>query len=184
MGKGAPLNRRNATSHLAHDAMSQVRWRSDKGNGQHGFLRLLSAVCRWPRRFVLRLRAIHEGPAPARQFSKARTGWSTGLPLRTTGNMPRFALSEVVLLGIPNRSPSHGRHAQGVLNVFLSKVERCCRPSDAASRVIEKMAWVQGKSRRGRMGVEPTSEGSTPTHTILKIGEATGPHPPPGGRRV
>lgn len=29
------------------------------------------------------------------------------------------------------------------------------------------------------MGVEPTSEGITPTHTILKIGEATGPLPPP-----
>jgi hypothetical protein len=32
------------------------------------------------------------------------------------------------------------------------------------------------------MGVEPTSEGSTPTHTVLKTGEATGPHPPPCGR--
>lgn len=32
---------------------------------------------------------------------------------------------------------------------------------------------------RGRMGVEPTSEGNTPTHTVLKTGEATGPHPPP-----
>jgi hypothetical protein len=31
------------------------------------------------------------------------------------------------------------------------------------------------------MGVEPTSEGSTPTHTVLKTGEATGPHPPPRG---
>jgi hypothetical protein len=30
------------------------------------------------------------------------------------------------------------------------------------------------------MGVEPTSEGNTPTHTVLKTGEATGPHPPPG----
>lgn len=29
------------------------------------------------------------------------------------------------------------------------------------------------------MGVEPTSEGSTPTHAVLKTGEATGPHPPP-----
>ena len=32
------------------------------------------------------------------------------------------------------------------------------------------------------MGVEPTSEGSTPTHTVLKTGEATGPHPPPTRR--
>jgi hypothetical protein len=34
------------------------------------------------------------------------------------------------------------------------------------------------------MGVEPTGEGSTPTHTVLKTGEATGPHPPPGEGRV
>ncbi len=32
------------------------------------------------------------------------------------------------------------------------------------------------------MGVEPTSEGNTPAHTVLKTGEATGPHPPPGRR--
>jgi hypothetical protein len=32
---------------------------------------------------------------------------------------------------------------------------------------------------RGRMGVEPTGAGSTDAHTVLKTGEATGPHPPP-----
>ena len=120
MGKGAPLNRRNAASHLAHDGVSQVRWRSDKGNGQHGFLRHLSAVCTCPRRDLLRIGPIRKGPAPACQFSKAQTGTHTRLPLRTTGNMLRFALSEVVFLGIPTRSPSHGRHSRGVLNVLLS----------------------------------------------------------------
>ena len=29
------------------------------------------------------------------------------------------------------------------------------------------------------MGVEPTSAGITDTHTVLKTGRATGPHPPP-----
>jgi hypothetical protein len=29
------------------------------------------------------------------------------------------------------------------------------------------------------MGVEPTGAGSTAAHTVLKTGEATGPHPPP-----
>ncbi len=32
---------------------------------------------------------------------------------------------------------------------------------------------------RGRMGVEPTGAGITDAHTVLKTGEATGPHPPP-----
>ena len=31
------------------------------------------------------------------------------------------------------------------------------------------------------MGVEPTGAGSTDAHTVLKTGEATGPHPPPRG---
>ena len=30
------------------------------------------------------------------------------------------------------------------------------------------------------MGVEPTGAGSTDAHAVLKTGEATGPHPPPG----
>ncbi len=29
------------------------------------------------------------------------------------------------------------------------------------------------------MGVEPTGAGITDAHTVLKTGEATGPHPPP-----
>jgi hypothetical protein len=47
----------------------------------------------------------------------------------------------------------------------------------ASYGVVMRFSW------RGRMGVEPTSEGSTPTHTVLKTGEATGPHPPPCVRR-
>ena len=34
------------------------------------------------------------------------------------------------------------------------------------------------------MGVEPTGAGITDAHTVLKTGEATGPHPPPGVRRA
>ena len=37
---------------------------------------------------------------------------------------------------------------------------------------------------RGRMGVEPTGAGSTDAHTVLKTGEATGPHPPPRNREL
>src|SRR5215211_3783104 len=32
---------------------------------------------------------------------------------------------------------------------------------------------------RGRMGVEPTGAGIADARTVLKTGEATGPHPPP-----
>src|SRR5215207_6923662 len=65
----------------------------------------------------------------------------------------------------------------------------CCQSGRARSRVSRKYATdsrisalLRGVSWRGRMGVEPTSEGSTPTHTVLKTGEATGPHPPPWRR--
>lgn len=34
------------------------------------------------------------------------------------------------------------------------------------------------------MGVEPTGAGITDAHTVLKTGEATGPHPPPDWRLV
>jgi len=37
---------------------------------------------------------------------------------------------------------------------------------------------------RGRMGVEPTSARITGARTVLKTGEATGPHPPPEWRLV
>ena len=42
----------------------------------------------------------------------------------------------------------------------------------------------RGFAWRGRMGVEPTGAGSTDAHTVLKTGEATGPHPPPRYREL
>ncbi len=51
-----------------------------------------------------------------------------------------------------------------------------CTSSFGFLALLRRFFW------RGRMGVEPTGAGNTDAHTVLKTGEATGPHPPPRGK--